>query len=221
MARHAYYTLIASLPRLPARFEVGRDPITPQRLDERLKMLEPDDAEVLDQLVDFLAWERQPLDRTDDEVIARYHALIPTIRNPLVGDLIEDRMGLRTIISGLRRRRAGLPPPRGVGRLTGHVQRNWSHPTFNLEGRRPWIEPFARLLDDGDAAEAERLLFSVTWKHWSRLAERYYFSFEAVLLYVARWWIIDRWTSRDAAAGRKRFEELITETLGEYANLSP
>jgi hypothetical protein len=38
-------------------------------------------------------------------------------------------------------------------------------------------------------------------------------------LYLARWEIIDRCTSRDAEAGRERFDNLITETLGDYANL--
>ena len=220
MAGHAYYTLIASLPHLPAHFELERDPITAPRLQQRLQMLEPEDAAVLRQLEDFLAWDRQPLDRTDEEVIARYDALMPTIRNPLVREVIDDRMDVRTITSGLRRRRAGLSAPPGVGRLVGHIRRNWSHPEFNLQARYPWIEQFAGLLEAGEAAEAERLLFSVSWTRWSRLAQRYYFSFEAVLLYVARWWIIDRWTTRDAEAGRQRFEQLVTETLGEYANLN-
>lgn len=217
--RHAYYTLMTSLPHLPAHFEVERNPITRPRLDERLKMLEPADAAVLEQLVDFLAWDRQPLDRTDNEVIKRYDHLIVTIANPLVRKMIDERMDIRTIVSGLRRRKAGLSPPSGVGRLVGHIRRNWKHPEFNLQGRHPWIGEFSQLTKSGEAAEAERLLFSVTWKHWSRLAESYYFSFEAVLLYVARWSIVERWTSRDVSAGRRRFEQLIMETLGDHANL--
>jgi len=210
---------MASLPHLPAHFEVERNPITLPRLDERLKMLEPEDAAVLEQLVDFLSWDRQPLDRTDEEVIKRYDDLMPTIRNQLVREMIDERMDIRTIVSGLRRRQAGLSPPPGVGRLVGHIRRNWNHPEFNLQGRNPWIAEFAHLSEAGEAAEAERLLFSVTWKHWSRLAEKYYFTFEAVLLYVARWSIVNRWTSRDVSAGRERFEQLITETLGDHANL--
>ena len=44
MAGRSYYMLIASLPALPPHFEVQRDPITRPRLDERLKMLEPEDG---------------------------------------------------------------------------------------------------------------------------------------------------------------------------------
>jgi hypothetical protein len=68
--------------------------------------------------------------------------------------------------------------------------------------------------------EAERLLFSVAWMRWRRAAALHTFSFEAVILYLARWEIIDRWTSRDASRGRRRFEQLLTETLGEHGNFN-
>jgi hypothetical protein len=212
--------LVASLPALPRHFEVDRDPITRPRLQERLKLLPPEDAAVLRRLIDFLAWDRQPLDRTDEEVVGHYEALTPTIGNRLIRNLIDDRVELRTIVSGLRRRRAQLPPPVGIDPWATHVRRNWNHPEFHLQTRHPWIGPFQQLVDAGDVKEAERLLFSVSWERWSRLAAGYHFSFETVVLYLARWEIIDRWTSRDAARGRQRFEQLIVETLGEHGRLN-
>ncbi len=68
--------------------------------------------------------------------------------------------------------------------------------------------------------EAERLLSSVAWTRWCRTAACHTFSFEAVILYLARWEIIDRWTSRDASRGRLRFEQLVSETLGEHGNFN-
>ena len=62
-------------------------------------------------------------------------------------------------------------------------------------------------------------MLGITWSRWAKLAEQYFFSFEAVLLYLARWEIVSRWTSRDATLGRQRFEQLVTESLDEYANL--
>jgi hypothetical protein len=219
VASRAYYTLIASLPNLPPHFDVERTPITRPRLAERLKMLHPQDAEVVEQVAAFLAWDRQPLDRTDQEVLATYNKLMAEISNPLLRELVESRMDTRTISSGLRRRRAGLPPPPGVGKWVNHIRRHYNHPEFNLQGRYPWIGHFDRLMDAGDAMGAQRLLFDVNYALWSRMAEQYTFSFEAVILYLARWEIIDRWTSRDADRGRARFEQLITETLGDYAHL--
>ena len=76
-----------------------------------------------------------------------------------------------------------------------------------------------QLLGTTDCLAVERTLLGVTWNHWAKLAERYFFSFEAVLLYLARWEIVSRWTSRDAALGRQRFHQLVTESLDEYVNL--
>ena len=219
MASRFYYTLIASLPNLPSHFDVERTPITRPRLAERLQMLHPRDAAVIEQVAAFLAWDRQPLDRTDQEVIATYDKLMVQISNPVLRELVETRMDTRTISSGLRRRRAGLPPPPGVGKWVAHIRRHYNHPEFNLQGRYPWIGRMDRLTEQGDAMAAQRLLFDVNYRQWSRIAERYTFSFEAVILYLARWEIIDRWTSRDADTGRQRFEQLITETLGDYAHL--
>ena len=74
-----------------------------------------------------------------------------------------------------------------------------------------------QLLGTTDCLAVERMLLEVAWNHWTKLAEQYFFSFEAVLLYLARWEIINRWISRDAVLGRQRFEQLVTESLDEYA----
>ena len=215
----SYYTLVASLPHLPAHFDVQRPPITWPRLEKRLAILGDEHACVLQQLTDFLSWDRQPLDRTEQEVIAAYDRLRETISNPLVLELVDLRIDIRTIVSGLRRRRDGKGPPEGVGRLVDTIRRNWQHPQFSLQRKHPWIEEFSRRMLAEEAEAAERLLLEVTWSVWSRMAGEYTFSFEAVLLYLARWSIVRRWTSRDAKAGKERFDRLIEETLGEYASL--
>jgi hypothetical protein len=51
------------------------------------------------------------------------------------------------------------------------------------------------------------------------MADQYQFSFEAVLLYLIRWEIVYRWTRRDAAVGQEKFERLVNEAMGEYANM--
>ncbi len=215
----SYYTLIASLPNLPPAFDVDRTPIKRAPLRERLKLLHPNDAEVIEQVTAFLAWDRQPLDRTDEDVIATYDRLMEEISNSLLRAMIKIRMDVRTIVCGLRRRKAGLGSPLGVGQWVDHLRRNWNEPEFNLHGRYPWIAQLDRMLADNDPMGVQRLLFDRSYRQWSQMAERYTFSFETIILYLARWEIIDRWTSCDAAAGRERFEKLTTETLGDYANL--
>jgi hypothetical protein len=215
----SYHTLIASLPPLPPRFDVRRDPISAPRLEQRLRMLEKDDAAVIEQWRSFLQWDRQPLDRTDEEFIAKYDELMRNISNSTLREMIQIRIDTRTIVSAIRRRRAGMPPPQGAGQWVDHIRRNFNELEFKLAGQYSWIGQFDQLLATGDAMAAERLLLGTTYNQWSRMAEHYTFSFEAILLYLARWEIIDRWTSCDAHAGQLRFESILTETLGEYAQL--
>ncbi|MBX3423225.1 MAG: DUF2764 family protein [Pirellulaceae bacterium] len=219
MSSRAYYTLIASLPPLPPYFDVERAPISRARLWERLKMLAEDDAAVVQQWVDFVVWDQQSLDCTDEEFAARFAQIMDAISNPTLRRMLDIRMDIRTLVAALRHRRAGLPAPLGVGASLEHIRRNFHHPEFQLQGRFDWIGRFDALLEAGDAMGAQRLLFETNYRIWTRMSQNYTFSFEAVLLYLARWEIIDRWTSSDAQAGQERFTSMLTETLGEYAHL--
>jgi hypothetical protein len=214
-----YYTLIASLPGLPSHFDVERPPISSPRLLDRIKMLEADDLAVVEQWLDFTNWDRQVIDRTDDEIVTTYQKLMQEISNPVLKEMIEIRMNNRSIIAAIRHRRSGLPAPKGVGELAEHLQRNYQHPEFNLQSQYDWIGKLDQCLGEGDAEAAQRLLFESIYRTWTRMSEQYTFSFETVLFYLARWEIIDRWTTRDAQAGQQRFETMITETLGEHAHL--
>ena len=55
-----YYMLVSSLPALPPRLDVDRLPITLERLQARLRMLEPEDAQEISRMLDILglAWSR-------------------------------------------------------------------------------------------------------------------------------------------------------------------
>ncbi|HBE71219.1 MAG TPA: DUF2764 domain-containing protein [Planctomycetaceae bacterium] len=215
---HKYFTLIASLPNLPRHFDVEHLPITRQSLKERLEMLTPEDRALQKQLAEFFDWDRQPLDRSDNE-FARELARIETIEHSLIRRIVRSRMEVRTIVSALRRRLAGGTGPVPVGSLAEHIARNWDDPTFKLGSRLPWVERFSSCLIAGDTMNAEQTLLGHTWQAWCTLATEFTFSFEAVILYVARWEILYRWHSRNVSNGQQRFDSMIEETLGGHAEL--
>lgn len=214
----AYYSLVASLPTLPRHFDVEHPRIRWARIEPRLTMLSDEDAHVLRQLNDFLAWDRQPPSKTDEEVVSHYEHLCRSISDPTVLAIATYRIRLRTIVAALRNRRDGLGPLGGVGRVLEAVRDYWDHPTFRLQRRYPWIVELSHRLADGDVMATERLLYDVTWKMWTRMAdEARAFSLQEVLLYLAKWSILDRWVSRDPGVGRARFDALLEEALDGHA----
>jgi hypothetical protein len=220
----SYYMLVSSLPQLPARFDAGRLPISWPTLRNRLRMLEHDDGRITRQVGLYFLWDRQPLDRTDEEVIERYHELMRNMTNHLVRHLVRSRTEMRLIISCIRRRAAGLGPPNWIDRVANpdsslsHLRKHWLDPNFNLGVRFRWAEAFRNALEAGDMREAQRAVFNERWDDWTHIAEKQTFAFEAIIAYLVRWEIIDRWTSQNVDAGKTRFNQLIEETLGEYAN---
>ena len=214
-----YYMLVASLPQLPQGFDAGNLPITRASLRKRLNLLREEDRRVVNQVAGFFVWDRQPLDRTDADVIATYRHLMESVDNLLVRRIINHRINMRTIVSALRKRKFKDGRPLGVGQLTDDIRRGWNQPNLGLQNRYQWIEPFSKAMERGAVRDAQHILFSDLWKTWTRESQQYYFTFEAVILYLARWEIVDRWASQHEDQGRRRFSDLITETMGEYANL--
>lgn len=212
-----YYTLAASLPPLPYWFDAGPLPITRKTLRQRLELLEERDHALMDQLIGFFAWDRQTLDSTDKTVLQTHQRLLDASDNPVVNEIVRHRFEMRTIVAAVRRKRDGEGPPAGYPPLVQLIRAHWDVPNFNLSARYTWIDPFIAAYQKGKLAEAQDVLFGDLWTAWSQLSQQYHFTFESILLYVARWEIVERWTSQNAARGRERFDELIRETLGEHA----
>lgn len=210
----SYYTLLASLPLLPHRFDAGPIPITARTLHHRLTLLEDDDRVVVEQLSDFFRWDRQPLDRTDAEVLFKHRRLHREIHNPLVQRLINHRFEMRILVAAIRCRRDGLPPPEMPDLpIAASIRRYWDQPYFRLSARFSWLAPFCKALDDEQPQEAQYHVFEDLWILWTRLSQRYHFSFESFVLYLARWELSQRWASQDAEIGRQRFDDLVEGVL--------
>lgn len=221
MRSNSYHMLISSLPALPTRFDAARLPMTLERLQSRLRMLEPEDAQEISRMLDVLNWIRQFVEARDTAVAQRYGELMQGITNPLVREVLTAGMDRRMIIAALRRRRHGLGPPTvGFGQWFDHIRRHFNQPDFGLGRVVPWLVPFAQLLEHDDVLTLYRGMWGETWTSLRRFAQEYdTFSFEAVVLYIARWDIIRRWQQLQPERGRAIFEALVTEAMGKYAEL--
>ncbi|WP_372895525.1 hypothetical protein [Stieleria sp.] len=210
----SYYTLMASLPQLPREFDDGPIPISAATLRHRVSMLDHHDRQTVQQVSDFFRWDRQPRDRSDAEIRATHRRLVAEIRHPLVALLVHHRFEMRMLVAALRCQRGGLPPPEFPELpLAVWIQRHWDEPCFRLNDRFRWLPRFCQAIEDHQPRRAQWHLFTELWNHWSRWNDQYTFSFESVVLYLARWEILHRWASQNEQCGRQRFNDLVDDIL--------
>lgn len=223
-AADRYLMLITSLPAHGELFGAKQAPLSRLRLRQRLKLLEPGDADDLQKLAALADWSRLGMDEEDEAIVRRARDILPTVANDLVRELATWRLEMRTLIAALRRRHAGEGPPArgrawGFGRWVPHITRYWNEPNLRLERAFPWLPEARRLLEDGDPVGLERHLLSTVWDHLERVSEGHHFDFEAVVVYCSRWDLVARWTGYQGDAAVARFDELVEAVLGPLDTL--
>jgi len=226
-----YTLLMASLPPLGGLFEARAPAISRLKLQSRLEsLLHPEDRRTLDLLASFLSQavrdDASLAEPIDARLLQAAQSFFAQVANPTLRQLVTTRLDLRTILAALRRRHRGEhEPPRGeswgFGAWVPAIERRWKEPAFGLEAVFPWIPEVARLLEAGDLVNLERTLFTVIWKDLERLSAGHLFDVEAVIIYVARWALVDRWSRYDAAAAESRFAALVDAALAGVAIGAP
>jgi hypothetical protein len=219
-----YYMLVASLPHLPPLFAANKPPMSRERLEGRLDMLEGEDRNELTAIEDLMRFARISLDTSDRDVIDRADRVIASLRSERLREVAIWRMEIRTMVAALRRRAAGSSPPKtdepwGYGRWVGHIERNWTRPDFGLAHAVPYVVRFQQLIEQRDALQMERALLGTVYRELARVRDQHHFDFESVALYVLMWDIIARWTGYDKQRAQERFDLLVGEGLGEFADL--
>jgi hypothetical protein len=216
-----YVMLLSSLPFHGPLFGAHHTPLSRLRLEQRLRVLEPEDARTLRRLTEILDFIHHSMDLTDADLVRRTRILEAEL-TAFLSELLRFRMEMRTLLAAQRRRLRGeTGPPRrpwGYGRWVGHIGRNWHEPGFRLERVLPWVTETERLLRAADSLGLERLKLAVTWAHLDRRSDGHWFDFEAVVIYVLRWDLVARWTGQDAGAALARFDGLVAQGLGDHAD---
>jgi len=214
--------LMTSLPSSERLFIAKRPPLSRLRLDARLAVLEPQDAATLAVMENLLGWSAYRMEDDDAVAIARAEAALHDVPQPTLRAIIRERMELRTVIVALRRRAAGHGPPGapwGFGR-TRYIAENWSDPAFKLDRALPWLRRLIALMERGDPLRLERYILDITFKHLIRHGGNHQFDIEAVVIYVLKWHIFDRWTKANAEAATRRFSDLSRAALADFPDLT-
>ena len=75
------------------------------------------------------------------------------------------------------------------------------------------------MLKEKETLALQRMILEQAWKSVNRRKAYHLYDFEAVVAYVLKWNIVDRWGRYDGEGAAKRFEELTEAGLGEHATL--
>lgn len=216
--RFKYTMLLASLPAHPSHlFSVHQTPVSDIQLQKRLTLLDERDAKDLRCIEDLLLWS-QIHNATDEFIIKKSTEVIDSINDHFLKRVITWRLELRTLLSALRMRHAGVKQPEkntlpGIGRWLAYIEKNWDKDDFGIGHRIPWIIQAHQLLLQKKPYELEKLLLDLVWRYYADECSQHYFDFPAVVIYVLRWDIINRWTLYSTDEAIKRFDELIDAGL--------
>jgi hypothetical protein len=210
-----YYDLIASLPHLPRFDHAERLPITPLRLEQRLRRLRLEHAEQLSRTRPLVRWRPERLtEQTDVALAAAYQRVMDSRLDEPLREYVAFLMTQQTLLAALRRKQAGLAPPVdssrwGVGPRKHHIRTHWDAPYFGLKHVYPWWPEAWEHLAAGDAMALERLLLDLNWQGLTRAAEQSMFGFQAVVAFVLKWDMLRAWLQCDAVRAKIRFTALV------------
>jgi hypothetical protein len=147
--------------------------------------------------------------------------VVSSLRGEDLRRAARDRLEIRTLIAALRRRHAGEDAPAegvrwGYGRFVDVIRANWGAPDFGVGRAFPWVLAAKDKLEAGDTVGFERIALEAAWNSGTRCELGHAFDYEAVIFYVLRWSLNERWARYDADAAGTRFAGLLDAAFENY-----
>ena len=204
--------IISSLPFLTpgSRYAEGRD------FSSTIEEIRRDLSEKDNSLLDFLLDGFNPEKLGDDFFAEALHHRNRFIREYFRFDLNLKNAKVEFLNSRLGRE-AGEDVVTGDGSDLDFITDSLDIDLKRFSGGE--FEESLRLADilaEEDLLEREKKLDDLVWDKINSLTVFNYFDIEAVLGYVAKLHIADRWLVLDEQAGRERFEKLVREVKGTF-----
>jgi len=215
-----YAMLMASLP--PHALSLWDDKnksLSQVQLERHLTLLQPEDKQMLAKIESVLHWAKMPSIKEAKEIAKSSEQLLQSVQTPFLQEIIIWRLQIRTIIAAIRQRKlngelAEKDEGIGYGDLPRIIKKNWQIDDFALSNRFPWVNEANQLFNSNECVALEKLLLNLSWRHYEKMGQGHYFDFEAVIIYVLRWDIINRWSQNDTEKAMQQFEHLVEVALG-------
>ena len=200
--------ILSSLPLLTADFKYAEGAGFQTVLDEiRRDLSEADTATVEFLLRGF----------DDGQLDEDFYAAALRHRNRFIREYFRFDLNLRN--AKVRYLNQELQRSPGQDVMTGE---NPDAPDTDIDGFRFTAGEFQEAavvenaLSSTDLVSREKALDDILWKKVDDLVTFHYFDLEAVLGYIAKLHIVNRWLALDETAGRERFHQLVEEVRGTF-----
>lgn len=219
MASHGYYTLAASLPFLPPLPQNRNLPLTRHNLEKRIQgMLTLEDLLLLQRYQSYVSFSRHS-EESDAAYLRSIAVFMETLPDRDLRESLGWFMDFRMTTAAIRRRELGISPPTDTdgwwrGYVLEYLIRYWEDPTFRLERRFPFLAEYVASIRRGDMADAGRLLLEAAETELRRASEDHEFSLTAIIFYVLRFGLIERWIiQRDEQRATEAINALIQKVI--------
>jgi hypothetical protein len=77
----------------------------------------------------------------------------------------------------------------------------------------------SRLLAANDLVGLARLQFGLSWQMLDRVGAGHYFDFEALIIYLMRWSLVDRWARYNGEAAVEQFRKLDDSGIEKFTDV--
>ncbi|MDM7859822.1 DUF2764 family protein [Alteromonas sp. ASW11-36] len=218
-----YVMLITSLPRPDDLFVAQRTPLSRIKLERRLNVLSVEEKRILQSVERALDWRFLDANLSEQVLSDRDREAYTRVANRTLRTVIRNRLELRTLLAALRMRKQQMPKPLddqwGFGRWQSHIRRHWNEKDFALSQTFPWLPTAQKYLDNDDPLALEKLILTEAMKQLKRLSYPHMYDFEAVVIYVLKWNLLERSLKMNSYAANKRFQQLIQDCVNSYTEI--
>lgn len=220
-----YYMLITSLPRHSRQYKIKQTPISRIQLEKRLKLLTESERNILNNLTNCL-WDSWFDPKLPFQATITKSKTLLALNMPFINELIHWFFNLRSLFVALRLRKTDSSPPANPqeywsSQWNARLIKNWDMPDFDLKSIYPWLTAINSKLSNqdrsitGQAAFIEDTLLTLIWKHLDSIEARHFYDFEALIIYLMRWNIVNYWSQFNEKIASDRIRELADNILVE------
>lgn len=210
-----YYTLLTSLPRHGRHYKVKQTPISRIQLEKRFKLLMQNERELLKE-IEFLVWQSWFSSNVSLKEIVTRAKKILALEQPFITEILYWYFDIRSLFAALRLHKMQTSPPDipadfWFGQLTPRLINHWNDTDFGLRSKYPWLLEANKKLLQHEGLAVEDLLLTQIWQHLNAIESQHYFDFEALIIYLLRWNIVQYWSTFNETMAQNRLNELTTK----------